>query len=663
MADFHTVLKRAVSALPDKSGPNRRAVYDKARKALLKQLQSLDPPLPAQEVTQQRLALEDAIRKLEAEIARAGRSTPSAASPTAPAAARPSAPPRPAPPRPAPPLAQPDADDDEQPTPAPRAAAPRAPVAAPRANAPTVTPRAPTAAPPRPAAPAVDAADEDASAEIPVADVPQRRREPTLGRPAAPSSEPEAEELGTEAADDASDTTSGRRGAFRRPFGRGDAGRGAPAVPPEAGPQDDLSDEEIEEAAAEAEEPAIAPTADRRGWLRRRKGTPEPTVTLAAADPDPQADESYADDGQDGLREDDGYEDEAYEDEAYDDGYDDGGYDEPYYAEEEQGRRRSFRWLVAPIIIIVILGAGALALYTQRDTIMAMVTSPSGETSEPASSSETTASGETAADADSNKISDRIGAPSENEAAPVVAPDARTVKTTRVVTPRNGNGEPAASNQALPGTAPAQSPAATGTSQTATAPAEDVRDSTPAPADGTFEAVLYEEGASAAQGGNALRGTLDWQYTEESIGGQPPEPVVKATLRVPDRDMTVDLLFRKNSDSALPASHLIEAQFNLSDDFPGGGIANVPGLIMKQTEAAQGNALLGASAKVSDNLFWIALSASDADQQKNLQLLKDRSWIDIPLLYTNGGRAILTLDKGPDGAEAIDQALAAWGEG
>ena len=70
MTDFYSVLQRAVSSLPDSSGPNRRAVYDKARKALLKQRQSFDPPLPSSDVTAQRLALEDAIRKIENEIAR-----------------------------------------------------------------------------------------------------------------------------------------------------------------------------------------------------------------------------------------------------------------------------------------------------------------------------------------------------------------------------------------------------------------------------------------------------------------------------------------------------------------------------------------------------------------------------------------------------------------
>ena len=180
---------------------------------------------------------------------------------------------------------------------------------------------------------------------------------------------------------------------------------------------------------------------------------------------------------------------------------------------------------------------------------------------------------------------------------------------------------------------------------------------------GDFDVVLYEEGSSAAEGGNAQRGTITWNFLQESIGGQPEEPVVRATIEIPARDVTVTLLFRKNGDTALPASHLIEVEFDLPSDFAGGSVANVPGLIMKQTEAAQGNALLGASAKVSDNLFWIALSATEVDQKQNMELLKTRSWIDIPLLYTNGGRAILTLNKGAEGTKAIDEALAAWGDG
>ncbi|MEW5424344.1 hypothetical protein [Amorphus sp. 3PC139-8] len=666
MADFHTVLKRAIAALPDQSGPSRRAVYDKARKALLKQLQGLDPPLSAQEVTQQRLALEDAIRKVEADVARAARSPAGAApQPAAPQAAPPS--------RPTPP-AEPAEEEPEDAAPAERApSAPRVPPrpsfpSAPASRAPAgegsaprpTAPRAPVA-PSRPASPQRSAGPPRPEKADVAQEVPQRRREPGFGRPAPIPTPPQDEPV--EAAAPEPEVTEAED---RAPAGRADpfrrvSQRDVEPLPP----ADDLTEEEIEEAAAEAEAPEtpdVAPAADRRGWLRRRAGkgaskdAPQPVPAVYQETADDAEERDHDDDYAEDAYAEDGYDDEGYVDEdAY---YDD---EEPYYddGQDEQRRRSSFRWLIAPLVIVIILAVGAFALYTQRDAIMAMMApSSGGETSEPATPSSTA---ETDA-SDSNKISDRLnGGTSESDNA-VVAPDARSVRTTRVVTPRNGDNAANNGESALPGTTPAPAPgASSGTGASETSPSSVQQDTTRAPAPaGNFEVVLYEEGGSAGQGGNALRGSVDWEFLEESIGGQSPEPVVRAKLAIPERDLIATMLFRKNNDSALPASHLIEISFELPSDFPGGAIANVPGLIMKQSESAQGNALLGASAQVSDNLFWIALSASPADEEKNLELLRDRSWIDIPLLYESGGRAILTVDKGPQGTEAINQALDAW---
>ena len=87
---------------------------------------------------------------------------------------------------------------------------------------------------------------------------------------------------------------------------------------------------------------------------------------------------------------------------------------------------------------------------------------------------------------------------------------------------------------------------------------------------------------------------------------------------------------RRNTDKALPASHTIEIMFNLPADFPGGGIANVPGILMKQSEQARGTPLAGLAVKVTNGFFLIGLSAVDADLQRNVQLLKERQWFDIP---------------------------------
>ncbi len=53
MADFHPILARAIAGLTDKSPEARRAVYDRARAALLSQLRSLDPPLSAADITRE----------------------------------------------------------------------------------------------------------------------------------------------------------------------------------------------------------------------------------------------------------------------------------------------------------------------------------------------------------------------------------------------------------------------------------------------------------------------------------------------------------------------------------------------------------------------------------------------------------------------------------
>lgn len=101
MAEYYAVLKKAVGGLEPGAAESRRSIYDKARNALIGQLKAIDPPLPAAEISRQRLELEEAIRRVERETvaaAQASRTARAIEQELTPAAV----PPQPVPPAPPP---------------------------------------------------------------------------------------------------------------------------------------------------------------------------------------------------------------------------------------------------------------------------------------------------------------------------------------------------------------------------------------------------------------------------------------------------------------------------------------------------------------------------------------------------------------------------------
>src|SRR6059058_5867479 len=83
MADYYPLIARAIAALdPNAPGEQRRALYERARSALIAQLRSVQPPLSESEITRERLSLEEAVRKVESEAAQRAREA-SRASPRA----------------------------------------------------------------------------------------------------------------------------------------------------------------------------------------------------------------------------------------------------------------------------------------------------------------------------------------------------------------------------------------------------------------------------------------------------------------------------------------------------------------------------------------------------------------------------------------------------
>src|ERR1700727_1721200 len=74
MADYYPLIARAIAGLdPSAPGESRRALYERARAALIAQLRSVEPPLSESEITRERLSLEEAVRKVESEAAQPAR--------------------------------------------------------------------------------------------------------------------------------------------------------------------------------------------------------------------------------------------------------------------------------------------------------------------------------------------------------------------------------------------------------------------------------------------------------------------------------------------------------------------------------------------------------------------------------------------------------------
>ena len=174
--------------------------------------------------------------------------------------------------------------------------------------------------------------------------------------------------------------------------------------------------------------------------------------------------------------------------------------------------------------------------------------------------------------------------------------------------------------------------------------------------------VLYDEDPSDPKGKQYV-GSVIWRTEQiKASAGQKADIAVRADIEIPDRKFKMTMSFRRNTDTSLPASHTAELTFVLPQDFTGGGVGNVPGILMKSNEQARGTPLSALAVKVTDGFFLVGLSNVDSERARNLQLMKERSWFDVPLVYTNQRRAIIAIEKGAPGERAFNEAFAAWGE-
>jgi hypothetical protein len=522
MAEYYAVLSKAVAGLEAGSQESRRAVYDKARNALIGQLKAIDPPLPTAEISRQRLELEEAIRRVERESA---------------------------------------------------GTAPASPAGADRDRA--------------PAAGGGQAAVPDQGPPVSPQDMFRRAIQDAAGRGGIGAGQSPVMERAPVPARADHDGASGRQAGY------GDmepVERAPPDEPPYVPPY-----REETRAPAEAR---LAPDYDYEWEQRPARATADPYVD--------QRDRPAAGGrrGRGGGRKSRGADRDLIE-----------------------RRARPSRLPAILLLLLIVAMAGGLAAFawSQQDKIRDLL-AYFDATSEQSPAPVEPAAVEDADAAQSGKDPDRLLDGGPDGGMRVVEPQ----PTIDSIIAGSDSPVPVDDTAVDIDTMVAQS------------------------------AALYEEpldAAAAANGVVAFEATVVWRY--EATG--PDGPEIQAEINVPQRSMKVKLAIRKNVDETLPASHIVEMVVDTPADFPGQGIRNIPRLVLKPGEDAAGQPLIGAPALVAQGLYWIVLSGVSADVTTNLGLLRDRSWIDLHMVYGNGQRAILNFEKGVPGERVFERALAAWG--
>lgn len=173
------------------------------------------------------------------------------------------------------------------------------------------------------------------------------------------------------------------------------------------------------------------------------------------------------------------------------------------------------------------------------------------------------------------------------------------------------------------------------------------------------QSLLIEASDDTSKGASPYAGSLSWSAGVDNNGA----PTVTAKVAIPQRGLSLDLVFRKNTDPDVSAADLIELNFETSQEFAGGSIVDVPGVLLKNDEFSQGVPLVGSSTRVVADRYLFQLGNAQADVSSNDAMLKDRKWIDIALVYASGRRAIVTLERNDATIKLFYDTLASWKNG
>ncbi|MFC5386946.1 hypothetical protein ACFPLB_13345 [Aquamicrobium segne] len=331
--------------------------------------------------------------------------------------------------------------------------------------------------------------------------------------------------------------------------------------------------------------------------------------------------------------------------------------------EQDEEERRSHKGLITALVALAVLAAGGYGAWYNKDAIGDMFASSDSGEPEP-----TTVTPVEVPPGEDVAAADPSAGPAPVEPAPIEPNGEASQKFTQRLLPSGEETDPGpagggssigegSSVVALTTPPPTAAPGA--------GPSAAQDQNTQSAQSGVAvgqKAIYYEERTNLAQG-SAESGNTVWSLVQESPGGdEPPEPAIRAEVQIPGKDVQLRMTIRRNADTTLPASHIIEMIFLTPTDFEGGGIDGLLRIAFKSAEQDAGSPLIGVPAKIADGYFLVALNDTKADEDANMALFRNREWIDIPVIYKSGRRALLTMEKGIPGDKVFDEAIKAWQE-
>jgi hypothetical protein len=174
-------------------------------------------------------------------------------------------------------------------------------------------------------------------------------------------------------------------------------------------------------------------------------------------------------------------------------------------------------------------------------------------------------------------------------------------------------------------------------------------------------AVLYMEPADQTQPPRAINGRVTWRVEAQNAGqGLPLETVIRADVDMAEVGLSLVFTIRRNADPAFPASHIVGMRFQRASDDGNGSVREAGVPQFKTEENERGAPLSAITTSLGENLFVSALSRVGIEVERNVELIRTRNWIDIPVRFASGKRGIVAFEKGLSGDQRIAEGFAAW---